>query len=231
MEMKMKMAMKKRSSAARKTICTSCPDIEKTEDEAEIVNPQKNTNKMMYAKNDAFRTWCELCNKPQTHLVAHHVANHADYEVPISRPSPKMAQKLRQQSIPFTRFNGRIKGICWFCEEKKCIPKTSWSHHFLVHTGEKIFACSTCNTTFKAKGDHKKTCDQEPINIFHANSERGIVGFICKDCNYLQIHRDSMINHMENEHGYIGPEENCHYDQIVMIPEIKKSKPKLSRYT
>lgn len=126
--------MKKRQSKLRQTICVQPPDIEV--DEEELFSIRKNTDIQMYVTNgDYHKKRCEICKKSQSHLVPHFVRQHPEYEVPISRPSPTMAKQLRQQGQTFTQFQGKLTGLCWFCEESKSLPKYRWVAHFLVHTG------------------------------------------------------------------------------------------------
>lgn len=42
---------------------------------------------------------------------------------------------------------------------------------------------------------------------------------MCKDCNYFQVWRNNIITHLENEHGYMGPQENYHFEKLTLIPK------------
>lgn len=59
---------------------------------------------------------------------------------------------------------------------------------------------------------------EEPIDVFHRNSNGPLVGFMCRDCNYLQVKHTRMIKHLKNEHGYIKPMENHHYRSYTLVP-------------
>ncbi|XP_055326720.1 RE1-silencing transcription factor-like [Sitodiplosis mosellana] len=220
-------SMKNRHSLSRKTICVQRPRMRLAElNDDKLVNivHRRNTDQRMYVKNEDFhKKWCGLCKKPQKHFVPHFVREHPESEIPISRPSPTMANLLRQQAQKFTQHKGSLTGICLFCEESKSLPKYRWVVHFLVHTGEKMFRCETCDATYKHKTEHT-TCRQEPVNI-HSGRD-SVMGFICKDCNYTQLYRGNIIKHLENEHGYVGPEEKCHYEKVQLVPDLERIKPK-----
>lgn len=221
--------MKKRRTAIRQTISIPIHEIANDNDgERMAVIPQKNTDKIMHAKNDWFRKWCILCNEPQKYMVVHYVKEHQNYEVLISRPSPTMAQKFRDQALEFLKIKNKIVGICLFCDENKCMDKHQWAAHHLTHTGEKMFICDTCNTTFKAKGDHMENCHQQPVNIYTMNIDGSIMGFICKDCNYLQLYRGNMIKHLKNEHG-INDNFETGFEQFTLIPDVSTIQPKCTK--
>lgn len=220
-------AMKNRRSAIRQTISVPIHEIANDNDRERMpVISYKNTDKMMYATNDLAKKWCKLCNQPQKYMVAHYVKEHQNYEVPISRPSPNMAKKFREQTLEFVKSNNnKIKGICLFCDENKCMLKYQWAAHHLTHTGEKMFVCDTCNSTFKAKGDHKKNCIQKPVNIYTMNINDSIMCFICKDCNYLQLYHGNMIKHLKNEHQFNDKFETG-FEQFMLIPDVSTIQPK-----
>lgn len=108
----------------------------------ELDDGRRNTNSQMYAMNTMFQDLCVFCNKQyKRSLVQHYVQQHPDHEVPISRPSPTMAKKLRKKLIKHRLVGNKIVGKCVFCEEEKPVVKSHWETHYLVHTGEHIFAC------------------------------------------------------------------------------------------
>lgn len=219
---KLARAMKKRHSSTRKTICVSRMQLAEDEDDPVVVYRQ-NTDQKMHAANDKARKWCVICKKPQKHLVAHYIKMHAEYEIPISRPSPQHADQLRQQRHKFTHAKSMINGICLFCDEMKSLAKNRWADHYLLHTGEKDkkFICFTCDKLFRTQSDndHKQMCEGELINICFGKAGHAVSGYMCNDCNYLQFHRGNMIKHLKNEHGYVGPEEKCQYNRFVLVAD------------
>lgn len=233
-------AMEKRHSNARKTVCFARNSIENAADINEMSDYddsdgntdafstlyKKNTNQEMYASNSLYRTSCTICKKvKEPFLVCHYKKCHPDEEVPIARPSPIMASKLRLQNQLFVQNADKIEGNCYFCETTKSMSKSSWEKHLLTHTGERKFYCTECETRFEQQQHHDKECPGKPANIFHLNSPTGILaGFLCKDCNYLQIHREQLVNHLKNEHGYVDPREHYHYNQFTLVPSFVAAK-------
>lgn len=215
--LKLEMAMKKRQSAIRKTVsftpitfkyeddadCNGSgksPDVQdiKCDNSAEQSAPMtKNTHHEMYPTNTLYKTWCLLCNsKKNLFLVAHYTTNHPEYEIPIARPSPDMAIRIRDESkLQFTKSNNKITGMCVFCETTKNIPKSEWAKHLLTHTGEKMFYCAQCDTCLKMK-THHADCSGVPVNIFAMNDSNEInyplTGFMCKGNNGTLI-----VNHLK----------------------------------
>lgn len=52
----------------------------------------------MHAKNGLYQELCIYCDRKFSgSLVQHYVNNHPVYEVPISRLSPQMAERLKKQ--------------------------------------------------------------------------------------------------------------------------------------
>lgn len=179
---------------------------------------QKNTNREMHASNSLYRTLCLLCNRKNENLVSHYKKFHLDVEIPIARPSFDMANRMRSQSdTDFIQDKDKIHGTCCFCETGKSMARSHWGRHLLAHTGEFLYHCSVCDAGFMKKGAHGK-CPGKPVYICQMKGP--LVGFICRDCNYLQIRREQLVKHLKNEHGYIQPEEDHHYEQIVLLPEF-----------
>lgn len=208
-------AMQKRQSAIRKTVSGERPALKEAERNEVFL---RNTNQQIFAKNHMYRTLCVFCNQNQRNLVCHYVNEHPDDEVPIARPSPTMADSLRQQSLTFEKVDRKIFGICIFCEERKGMIKGHWEQHFLIHTGEKMYSCKTCHASTKVKREHGSECPGEVVRIYHENaSDASVNCFMCNDCNYLQISRERILKHLEVEHGFLGPSENNHYKKLQLI--------------
>lgn len=207
-------ATNKRHSELRKTISFK-PSIEE-------IAVDRNTNKLVHFSNDLFRSLCIFCDKDDKFLLSHYVKEHGDREMPIARPSPDMAKRLRNQLEQFTKNGHLITGCCYFCEEKRTTKKNGWEVHLLNHTGEQLFHCEKCNVTVKAKSHHKN-CDSVPVNIFDENASDGsLMGFVCKACNYTQIQRKRMIKHQKMEHGNSG--ESIYYEKLTLVPSFKLPK-------
>lgn len=184
----------------------------------------RNTNRDIHYKS---QSTCVLCSVEDCNLAYHYTKFHPKREVFISRPSPEMADKLRSQIGQFTlQRNNNVAGLCYFCEEIQILEKAAWRQHIVKHTGEKIFSCNGCGNEVNYKKQHsliKNMCNGELIDIYEANSSDGsYVGFMCNDCNYVQIKLERMIKHLTNEHGYDSPAEHQHYGKFKLFPNIRK---------
>lgn len=204
-------------STRRSTVCgvqLSQTDDE-TDDEVEH-GFARNTNQQMFASNNLYNSLCVFCRKVvKSRLVPHYVTCHPNQEVPISRLSHSMIEKLCLQNEKFQKMNGKIKGLCYFCETKTIKgSKSAMERHILTHTGEKMFHCKTCNERMNSRRGHNSKC--KIVNIFEVESIDSSMGYVCKDCNFVQISRESILKHLENEHGFLGPSEN-HYKKLKFI--------------
>lgn len=209
--------MKKRHSNVRKTIASRIEFVKNIND---VLVCPKNTNREMYLKNNLFRTLCVLCNRNERHLVAHYSKEHPRYEVFVARPSPNVADKLRLQIAYFKLHNKKITGICVFCEESKNMSKYNWAAHLLTHTGENMYFCRVCYKSLKSKRD-RKCCQMELDSIFNRNtSDDSLNGFICRDCNYIQISKERMVKHLVNEHKYHEVDDGIHFKLVVLVPDL-----------
>lgn len=204
-------AMERRHAAIRNTVTYDRSEISDGAEDAEDV---KNTNKQMHRKNPLYQTLCIYCNqKFSGSIVQHYVKNHPNDEVPISRLSPRMAERLKKQSEIF-RPNGKnkITGLCYFCEEKQSFIKFGWQRHLISHTGEKIYNCTHCN--LKTKNQHgKMKCNGKVTKIFESKDDGSLNGFLCIDCNYFQFSRD----HLKNQHGFENPTAPHDYMEYVVM--------------
>lgn len=202
-----------------KSVTFIVPVKENVEDETSLC---PNTDLNVHYGN---QSTCLLCGVADPSLAYHYSTCHPNAEVYVSRPSPQMAIKLRQQVAEFTASkDGKIVGLCYFCGDSKILNKLSWRQHILKHTGEKIFSCNRCakEVNYKKQHDDGK-CSGKLYDICEYNSLDGsYVGFICSECNYVQIRFDRMIKHLGNQHGHDVLYEDQHYQRCTLLPsEIK----------
>lgn len=141
-----------------------------------------------------------------------------------------MAARLRAQSEQFEMDMGKIEGFCLFCEKTKKMPKHHWTAHLLQHTGELMFFCDGCNMKLEHKNGHKK-CGRHALNVFIKNStDASLIGYMCKDCNYVQIHLSAIEKHLTNEHGFESVHES-QYEKLTLIPDMSPlQSPVSSKY-
>lgn len=183
----------------------------------------KNTKQQMYGKNPLYKTCIHCHKKFAGSIVQHYVKNHPDHEVPISRMSPQMAQRLKRQTEIYKIGAGqKISGFCYFCEETKCCAKFNWQRHLLTHTGEEMFNCRQCHAQMKAKNEHDaKLCKSSVANVFEIKDDGSLVGFMCNDCNYFQFSRGRLLNHLKNEHGFQNPIQPNHFQEWAVVKTQK----------
>lgn len=221
-------AMEKRNSKVRRTIAFERPDPDDIDDDNNNENERnivKNTDRNMYYANSLYRSLCSLCDKNEFRLVPHYLKQHPECEVLIARPSPAMANGIRAQSQPFVLHNRQISGRCCFCEEDKSTNKIGWMSHILTHTGESMHFCTGCDTTFKQKSSHEKCGTKHFQTIYERNgSNDNIDGFMCKECNYLQIDRDRLVKHLTSQHDYISSEVDQYYEKVTLLPDFSHIK-------
>lgn len=80
-----------------------------------------------------------------------------------------------------------------------------------------MFDCSACGFYSKRLFDHKD-CDSKAANIFDANSTDGtLMAYMCNKCNYVQIGRKRMENHLKNQHGRDRAIEERHFQKVMLI--------------
>lgn len=208
--------MERRHAAIRKT-CDESAILDGHDDANSTLVMGKNTKKFMHAKNGLYQELCIYCDRKFSgSLVQHYVNNHPDCEVPISRLSPQMAERLKKEGEIHRNRKKIITGLCYFCEEKPSYMKFGWQRHLLSHTGEKLYSCTDCQ--LKTKNEHgNKTCNGNVSNIFESKEDDSLAGFMCKDCNYFQFSRDRLIGHMKNEHGFENPSEPHNYMELAVV--------------
>lgn len=105
-------------------------------------NRKRNTDIQMHCMNPLYKSHCYLCKRSYPSLAKHYSKEHPQFEVPIARPPPSLAKKLRSNALDFVPDNGKLMGICCFCEELKSMSRRRWAIHLLAHSGEKVINCT-----------------------------------------------------------------------------------------
>lgn len=106
-----------------------------------------------------------------------------------------------------------------FCDNQIFLFKFfCWCRHLLTHTGEEMFHCTSCQAQMKTKSEHDaKVCKTSVVNVFESNEDGSLVGFMCNECNYIQVSRGRLIKHLENEHGYQHSSEPHNFREWVLV--------------
>lgn len=179
---------------------------------------RKNTDKDMYFGNKKTQH-CVVCDKIyKRHIVHHYKMKHADIENFASRLSNEMAILARNGNQRVERHLKRslkyIKTICFFCEQEKDFSTYYWSNHIRSHTGEYANQCLNCEqfVCYRSHcGSTTANLDEIDVKIDDLN------GFICLECNFMQIDEKNLQKHIINEHG-IYLDLNEHYEKILILP-------------
>lgn len=178
-------------------------------------NKTLNTDSSIHLGDKIHSEQCILCSCKQKNISKHYSEVHPDAENYISRPPPSLADRMRRETSNLNRSaTGDWIGICGFCK-KKLLSKRGWQNHIRMHTGEKLYSCDCCNLEFDAKKEHSKCKNPIVKNIYEKFSNDAIKGFICDECNFIQINEDRMKKHLRNEHK--ATSIGVKYQQIDLI--------------
>lgn len=114
--------------------------------------------------------------------------------------TPKMARLVRSDRKIRVKYNhDKIVYVCFFCECTSSKTINGWLQHITDHTDENYDKCKV-----KENG--------QPV-----------FGYICKECNYVQLEKSRVIHHLREKHRT----PNNNYKKIVLLPR----KPKLPKPT
>lgn len=164
--------------------------------------------------NSNYSSNCALCSFNGSAIVDHYVYEHKQYEVFVSRVSPKMADIIRADLFltngNVTNEGGedeKIRFKCYFCLTWKELSRSGWIEHMATHTGEYRFRCTSCPVMSKTEElescfYHEKSCLKPAMAVYNniEFQDNHIYGFICNECNYIQIRRVNMERHLKREH-------------------------------
>lgn len=162
---------------------------------------KRNDDKRIYYANEEYRQKkCVLCGvSNRLSMVSHYVTKHPKDEVFISRLSPAFAKRAKSTPLEPT-FNEKmeIRAICYFCESEKTMRTTGWAAHIMTHTGERDYFCKPHGAvTF----NHR--CIEEKTKIFDYDFVDDLLsGFMCKECNYVQVQEKNLIKHIKTTHNH-----------------------------
>lgn len=113
-----------------------------------------------------------------------------------SRLTSKMARLVQSdRKIRVDYVDNKIVYVCFFCECKSSKTIDEWLRHITDHTDESYDECEV-----KENGS--------PVS-----------GYICKGCNYVQLEKSRLIQHLRVQHRT----STNNYKKIVLVP--RKPKP------
>lgn len=207
------------SSSSSASVCSDFPKAPtKPKYEVNLAKIPKNNNNKMFYSNFLYKSFCLLCGCSDKNLAVHYARKHPNTEVFIARVSPNQGERIRKQQNEFLQVDGKIHGLCSFCEDLKTMNRVDWMKHLLNHTGESMFFCTGCDMSMIRNHKHGKCSREKVQNIFDNNSSSdGLVGFICNTCNYLQVREQQLVKHVSVEHDFF--DENCSelFSKVVLV--------------
>lgn len=169
---------------------------------------------------------CVICHKQYKRTVYHYKTSHEYAEVFVSRISPRMAEAAKNGYHPSESYVKSslkyLKAMCLFCETEKDFSFYYWTNHIRSHTGEYANECCICNkiVCFHSHCGHTTT-KKDDFDLRVNN----LYGYMCLECNYVQINEHNIHQHLLNEHEF--EDYHARYDTIVLLPSCTEIKGKL----
>lgn len=148
----------------------------------------------------------------------------------LPRPSSNMCRRLRNQIDAIldaeVTANREIRAYCPFCVELIGMNFIDWKRHLLAHTEENEFYCAGCNTTLSSQ--QQRHCKDYKVKE-NFQKDRDLRGFICKLCDYLQVNKHQMIEHITNDHT--KDKARDYMEQIMLVPNLlREIKPIYAKF-
>lgn len=130
-------------------------------------------------------------------------------------------EKVRYMRRSYVNKNGTTTGPCVICDEEQTLSFVDWKHHLLDHTSEKEFYCFECNSLLRTKAAHGK-CSIESIgDIFDAQDNGALDGFVCKICGYFQINDSQLVRHLEEQHDGADVFFDGNVERVTLVPNMQ----------
>jgi len=162
---------------------------------------------------------CLLCIFTGKNIVHHYKMNHPEREVLIARlkliDAEAAIADIENDRIKSVETMGKIcKFHCRFCcfvtEGAADIAIEAFYEHCTTHTGEYRFHCNSCPYQAVAKASMRthyyKMCRKHNDTFSESASEDDvpkegeIYGYLCRECNYVQLKRSNVEVHVEFWH-------------------------------
>lgn len=194
-----------------------------------------------YAWMGQERYKCLLCFFTGKNIVHHYKLSHPGKEILISRLRAADAQSAIQDAKdndaeaslkPLTEQTCRFTcRVCpFFTEGAAKVAMEAFYEHCTTHTGEYRFRCNCCPYQAVAKSSMRthyyKVCRKlkdtfnESITEDEIPDENRIYGYLCSRCNYIQLKKRNVEDHIELWH-----QENAKADVIKVNMSLEFAKP------
>ncbi|XP_055908414.1 uncharacterized protein LOC129943172 isoform X3 [Eupeodes corollae] len=199
----------------------------------------KNTNPEFHTKSE-YSNCCVICKEKNRYIAPHYRIAHNDSEVYTSRLPPDVLEDVKLNinnsalfSLP-KKPQAVFNYTCPFCDFQSTHTLRGWMEHFTIHTGEYGHKCSKC---FKAMNgsthmmEHiKKFCpdakkiNRDPINL----RGNGIFGYVCHLCNFTQMLRGGVVQHLKVHHDLDDAESIKKIIEVKLIDTASCAKKELT---
>lgn len=196
--------------------------MQKQLDPCQQVYFRKNCDPNIHSKSAPLN--CLLCDENNI-MPMHYIVVHKNADVFVSRPSPMMAQRiLRKLDYCWTVKNdGCIDALCIFCEQTFSMSNMEkWKEHILYHTGELGYYCNECRIQLPLKMAHgpSNCTEKSVVDIFDSDCNT-LMLYMCKWCNYMQMHKSRMMRHLKHEHDTIDTNFNRNIERVIVLPDLR----------
>lgn len=192
---------------------------------AAAVSTLCNTDKNRYYNSESAKT-CHICQKKYaSRIVSHYKRDHPESEVFVSRLSQKMVDRVLacanitvyedQKSYP----DPIVGSHCYFCDSPKLFQSYYWQRHYTTHTGEYMYECYECKKMVNSPL-HCNTGTKRQKPFVHLRND-DLCGFLCIECNYLQLDEENMKDHQKYQHKHVERLSE-QYKKIILIPSRKR---------
>ncbi|XP_060534291.1 uncharacterized protein LOC132706779 [Cylas formicarius] len=233
---KRKMAKSKENSPER----TVSPDDgdNSTSLEADLDKLFVEPDKSYYIDKQA-KIKCKLCDYTGLFLTSHYLKEHPHSEVLCSRFSPEVATEANKdyaengkwyESIVNAKIAAKYKYSCRMCGFSSSTLPLFFYEHVSTHTGEYRHQCGIC---FDFCGANAKALNNHFLNI-HPDDEKKairtsynsviIFGYLCGECNYVQLLRKNVEEHINIYHLGEKPEIIKVNMSAVVDPTLERSR-------
>ncbi|RZC36731.1 Trypan PARP domain containing protein [Asbolus verrucosus] len=174
-----------------------------------LLEPDKN---YFCSKTGRSKKACKLCCFNGRGIAHHYRQEHPEYEVLSSRLRPTKAKEAIEESIRLKLDESEDCPLapqqkyafkCRFCDTVMNTRPSSFFDHISSHTGEYRHLCMLCSfgsSMRKCLGFHYKnvhgTLRERKVYSVKSN----VYGYICLECNFVQIKKKSVEDHVNIYH-------------------------------
>lgn len=167
---------------------------------------------------------CLICGKCFTWIVNHYKKSHRGQEVFISRLSRSMSDKAKANIFNASIVPGKFRKIeatCFFCQHSRIFTLAYWLDHLRIHTGEYAYKCQEC--CLDVSSHRHCGLPTIPVETYSHNLYvSDFNGYICNECNFVQLDENNMKRHIEFQHEIQLNQIEGQYQQITLLPSLRR---------